>query len=287
MSASGTTYELGRFEMHRSAANSGTDILMQLSYESTHTTGTTTQAFAFAAVAQLTANGTITSLYGGDFTAQVTAGSGTITNLIAIRAKAVESATATVTNAIGLDVVDVTGATNNFAIRTGLGDVSFGGSVSGGDMVLRVGSATTDSGTGAVTTEVTLHTITVPADSMGTNGGIRIIARAKTAGSAGSKTIKVKVDGVQIASITFTGGENGSCDFSISGFNRAATNDQKWGGMSFKGVTSQVPVLVGLTASDTVIDTTASFNVTLTGQTPTNSDDEVTGEMTVVELIKD
>jgi len=52
----------------------------------------------------------------------------TLTNLIGLRAT-IEITEATVTNAFGLLVDDVSGATNNYAIKTGLGEVSFGDDV--------------------------------------------------------------------------------------------------------------------------------------------------------------
>ena len=162
----------------------------------------------------------------------------------------------------------------------GSGDIS-AASVTIPDNVTRVGGTTTDAGTGANTSEVTLHTVTVPAGVMGTNGGIRIVIRGKAVGNASTKIVKIKVAGTQIAIVTFTSGEDGVYDAVIHGFNRGATNDQKWSGLFFENEDPNA-----LTTSDTAIDTTASFDVTLTART-LSAADEITAELAVVELIRD
>lgn len=161
------------------------------------------------------------------------------------------------------------------------GDLTVDGTVSLSNNVTRVSGTTTDVGTAAATSETTLHTVTVPANAMGTNGGIRIIAKGKVTGTANTKLVKVKVGGVIIVGVTFSAGETGTFEAIFHGFNRNAANDQKWAGLAFENAVPQV-----LSLSDTTIDTTAAMDITVTGETA-DAADEITAELTVVELISD
>lgn len=74
-----------------------------------------------------TFTGTLTDM--AAFDAEPLMQSGTITNYYGYRLRAPQATGATITNAYGLYLSDVDYATNNFAIRTGAGIVSFGGNV--------------------------------------------------------------------------------------------------------------------------------------------------------------
>ena len=155
------------------------------------------------------------------------------------------------------------------------------GTLTAKDNVSRVSSDNSDVGTGAATVETTLHSVTVPANAMGTSGGIRIVVVAQIAGSAGNKTLRVKFGGVNILVEVYTAGEIGTHVIVMSAFNRASASSQIWGVQSWKN--SAIDIIGSATTS---VDTTAAAAVTVTGETP-NSADEVTANLTTVELIKD
>ncbi len=149
------------------------------------------------------------------------------------------------------------------------------------DNVSRVGAATTDTGTPEDTSENTLQTVTIPANAMGTNGGVRIIARGQVTGTTAQKDLKIKFGGTTIAAVVFAAGETGSYYVAATCYNRNSASAQVWWGFELEGA-----VLSQLSVITTSIDTTSSVAVISTGQTA-DAADEITAELLAVELIKD
>lgn len=144
-----------------------------------------------------------------------------------------------------------------------------------------IGQATVAVGTGALTTEVTLATISVPANVMGLNGGLRVIVHYQISGTANTKFLRVKWGASTIFTVSYAAGDqiSGISEFVI--MNRNATNAQEIQGY----YTSPTNVLTGLGVQTRATDTTAVTSVVITGQT-TNAADEVQVDVTVVELIR-
>ncbi len=148
------------------------------------------------------------------------------------------------------------------------------------DNITRVGSVTTNADSPEDTNVNILHTVTIPANAMGTNGGIRVVAEGQATGTNSGKTITLKYDATSIATISFAAGETGRWRFEFHGFNRNATGTQYWVGTGWE---VSVPSSVQAT---TTKDSTTALDITITGQT-TNTSDEIIAQLTVVELISD
>lgn len=144
-----------------------------------------------------------------------------------------------------------------------------------------VGQATVAVGTGALTTEVTLATISVPANVMGLNGGLRVILHYQISGVANTKFLRLKWGGSTLFTVNYAAGDQvaGVSEFVI--MNRNATNAQEAQGY----YTSPANALTGLGVQTRAIDSTAVTSVVITGQT-TNAADEVQMDVTTVELIR-
>lgn len=144
-----------------------------------------------------------------------------------------------------------------------------------------IGQATVAVGTGALTTEVTLATISVPANVMGLNGGLRVIVHYQISGVANTKILRLKWGGSTIFTVNYAAADqiSGLSEFVI--LNRNATNAQEAQGY----YTSPTNVLTGLGVQTRAIDSTAVTSVVITGQT-TNAADEVQMDVTTVELIR-
>lgn len=127
------------------------------------------------------------------------------------------------------------------------------------------------------TNETTLATCTVPANSMGANGVLRITTQWSHTNSANNKTLRVKFSGTNYLSVNVTTTATSRVQSQIT--NRNATNSQvgnnnaigSFGGSSGGLVTS-------------TIDTTVSHNIVITG-TLANSGETITLESYLVELI--
>lgn len=154
------------------------------------------------------------------------------------------------------------------------------GTIAADDNVTRIGSVTTDVGTGAASVITTLHTVAVAANAMGTNGGIRIRATGSVTGTNDTKTITITFGGDIIGTIVFSAGETGRWGFDYYIFNRAATGSQVTGGIEW-----EVDTIASLDGTASV-DTTSAQNVLVRGTTD-NASDEITASLTVVELIAD
>lgn len=114
---------------------------------------------------------------------------------------------------------------------------------------------------GADTTEDTLATITVPANSMGANGRLRITTTWTTTNSANSKTLKVKFGGTSYGTMVITASA-ATMDMRTVG-NRNATNSQVGSSSGTIGGFGNSSATAPITSA---IDTTASTTVAITGQ---------------------
>lgn len=130
----------------------------------------------------------------------------------------------------------------------------------------------------ADTNENTLATVTVPANSMGANGRLRITALWSATNNANSKTCRIKFGGTNfmVASI----GSNATAFVEIFIGNRNATNSQVG--------TQDSDAVVYRTSTDTpttaAVDTTADVTLLITGQKNTVAGDTITLESYLVEL---
>jgi hypothetical protein len=157
---------------------------------------------------------------------------------------------------------------------------------------LMLASFNTDVGTGAVATEVTLRTITVPANTLGINGILRITFGFIGAGTNGSKTLRVKFGGTDIAArfpqasaVVWAAADEteGFCEIIIA--NRAATNSQVVHGHiggTAAGTGGTQRTLDQITLAK---DTTANQDIVITGQTG-DASDEITLAFVMVEALR-
>ena len=111
------------------------------------------------------------------------------------------------------------------------------------------------------TSEFTFATITIPANAIGPNGQVEIIALWSYTNSANAKTVRNRFGGTQINSITATTTANIQSYIRLG--NRNAANSQFVSGQgSAGGGFGSSATALGTAA----IDTTAAVDITLTGQ---------------------
>jgi hypothetical protein len=139
-------------------------------------------------------------------------------------------------------------------------------------------SAVAASHTGT-TGEVTLATITVPANSMGANGILRITSQWTMSGAGGTRTPRMKFNGTSFNGITMALGTL-SARIQSQIANRNATNSQV-GNQIDQANWSANTTGAAITSAH---DTTGALDVTITGQLA-NSGDTITLESYLVELI--
>ena len=127
------------------------------------------------------------------------------------------------------------------------------------------------------TSETTLATIAIPANSMGANGRLRITTFWSTSGVAGTKTARVRFGGTAFvaAGVTTTYWQNMAI---IRNANNVAV--QK----SFATISTSSFDLANGTAGSGAINTAAAQNITLTGQL-SNAGDTLTLEAYEVEIL--
>lgn len=116
--------------------------------------------------------------------------------------------------------------------------------------------------TPADTTEDVLATVTVPANTLGANGRLRIRTWWTMTSSANTKTIRIRWNGAagsQVVAGAYTTVASAWADAEIT--NRAATNSQTYMGLFAASAAS--PTVNISTAS---IDTTAAVDIVFTGQ---------------------
>ena len=75
--------------------------------------------------------------------------------------------------------------------------------------------------------ETTLKTFTVPANTIGATGGIRVLVAGTLTGVAGTKTMRLKFGGTTLATITQAAGTTSDWYFDAWCYN-TATNAQRW-----------------------------------------------------------
>lgn len=115
------------------------------------------------------------------------------------------------------------------------------------------------------TAEFTLATITVPANAMGASGRVDIVTRFSATNNANTKTLRIKFGGTQIVSNGVTTPVWGRQRVSVA--NRGATNLQDGFGDFINGLAA----LAAQTAP-AAVDTTASVDITITGQCAVGTD---------------
>lgn len=144
-----------------------------------------------------------------------------------------------------------------------------------------LGQSAVAASVGAVTTEATLATITVPASAMGANGRLRIRAFFTTNNNANNKTVRVRFSGASgtiFAVATFSTITDSQIECHIA--NRNATNSQIGNALNSYGASAETGA-----AQTGAIDTTAATTVVITGQ-KANSGDTITLESYSVELMR-
>lgn len=129
------------------------------------------------------------------------------------------------------------------------------------------------------TTETTLATITVPANSMGANGRLEIEALFSYTGGTDTWRPRIKFGGTTIHEQAAFGSTNVSAFLVTRLFNRNATNSQVAPSVTQLNLSQNAGAVV--TAA---IDTTSSQDVVITGQL-TNAADTITLEAYTVRLI--
>ncbi|MGW8202971.1 hypothetical protein ACWGM0_10540 [Sphingomonas bisphenolicum] len=117
------------------------------------------------------------------------------------------------------------------------------------------------------TTETTLATFTIPANSIGPNGSAEFMLLAGYTNSVNTKTLRIRVNGTQVLAITLTTTASGQFIFTIA--NRGAVNSQVANASSFPGISG-----AGGSEQTFSFDTTADLTVTITGQL-TNTGEEI------------
>lgn len=117
------------------------------------------------------------------------------------------------------------------------------------------------------TTETTLATITVPAGAMGANGHIEIRPRFSYSGSGGNRTARIKFGGTATATTTVASTIT-SLRMEAEIENRNATNSQYYSGIAV----SNSNIAGGQVTGTTALDTTASVDITITGQLVSGAD---------------
>ena len=116
------------------------------------------------------------------------------------------------------------------------------------------------------TAEFTFATITIPANSLGANGRVQVIAQLTIPGNTNSKTARIRFGGTQICAGTTSSA--GSVGIDIMGMvaNRGATNSQ-----SFRAGSAVLGASASASAT-AAVDTTADVSLTITGQLGVGTD---------------
>jgi hypothetical protein len=115
-----------------------------------------------------------------------------------------------------------------------------------------------------VTTEETLATIVVPANSLGTKGSLRIWTQWSFTNGVNDKTMKVKFGGSNFLNLVATANASYGSLIWISNNNSASSQIGFPNGLNL-GLTTAA-------AQTSSIDTTAAVNITITGQKEVDSE---------------
>jgi hypothetical protein len=118
------------------------------------------------------------------------------------------------------------------------------------------------------TNENTLATITIPANTLGANGGVLLKAWVAQNNSAGTKTWRVRYSGAAgTIYFTTTATTQTSAFFEVWIGNDAATNAQRGSSHGIIGT-----ALVGAATGTSAVDTTAATTILITAQKNTGGD---------------
>ncbi len=154
-----TTLLAGYSYLDITAAATGAHIGFEARAIVSATTGTINNAWSMECFQVVTGAATISNLRGLLIQSHLQAGSGTTTIYQGIRIQNPIVSAGSIGTAIAIDIEDITTAGTNFSIRTGLGDVSFGGplvagSITSGFGTINIGTSTITSG--AITSSGTI-----------------------------------------------------------------------------------------------------------------------------------
>lgn len=189
-------------------------------------------------------------------------------------------------NGVGLTAVSGTGAvvlaTGDASSLTGLTSTQVTTALGYKPPLVLAQSGVASAVTGT-TSPTTLATISVPANSLGANGALRIDFSASFTASTNLKTISCQLNGSTVASF----GRSGATETGVRSLavvqNRGVTNSQV---ISEPSSTSVVFGVFTATFPATLsIDTTASTSITFVG-TLANSSETITLERYLIEIVK-
>lgn len=121
-------------------------------------------------------------------------------------------------------------------------------------------SARSHSGSG---TETTLETITVSANTLGTDGGVRLTGFVQASSLTGILVVRIKFGGSTVSTFAFNG-TTGGASFVTTLFNDGATNAQD--SLTNWLVVGDSSKEVEIDRGTSAIDTTSSADLTITGQ---------------------
>lgn len=116
------------------------------------------------------------------------------------------------------------------------------------------------------TTETTLRSETIPANTLGANGFIRLKAYGTFVGAAGNKTIRLKFGSTTILTQAYTAGTTWLIDVQCS--NVASTAIQRW----FGQINRAGDALTQITAGSSTENTTNDLAVFVTGELANSAD---------------
>lgn len=152
--------------------------------------------------------------------------------------------------------------------------------VVGGNVPRILGSSGTASAHTGDTSETILGTVNVPANLLGTNGGLRIVFLFSYTNSANNKTIKARWSGIGgTALFQSTQTTTASLWTGMTLWNANATGSQKAYNSNFPGFGT-----TGSAPFTTAIDTTAATTIVFTGQLA-NTGETITLESYSVEYL--
>lgn len=152
--------------------------------------------------------------------------------------------------------------------------------VASGFVSLRAQSGAAVANTGN-TTENTVATITIPANSMGANGYIRVISTWTTTGNTNTKTVRVKFNGTIYTIVNHTLSTALMVQAITIIQNRNNTSSQIGGPAGTEGIERSI----NGAAITSAHNTTGALDVTLTAQCTTSGSDTITLERYTVEVV--
>lgn len=150
-----------------------------------------------------------------------------------------------------------------------------------GGLPYRVSSGARITNTGD-TNENTLATISIPANSMGPNGFIRVTMLWTTDGNTNTKTMRVRFNNTVFWAITHSLATHLTGQALAIIRNRNATNSQVGMALNAAGISTGFNGAVITSAHDT----TAALNLTITAQCTTSGSDSIHLEAYEVEVVR-